>query len=375
MGIFDDKVASVTSSILLLSLFKIMGLFARRARILCDKNFSSNLPQGVPMNARFVRLFTVLLSLASASAFAAGKYDSIKQLSRGIHFPTLEIGHAPLQLHSAPVAVDMTAFYSTFDQQDEIKMYVGMGAQFDFIGTPQMLLTALQTMITEQSLPIANLALNANGNEITFTETTFNKNYRITFGSDRTEFINAFASYPIVVYTGHSRYGRGPTFGEMSNYFRLGNVFPTLEVDVRNPYFLNEPMQDLGQYPIQIAAVGGQDLEYQYIGQKDPHAELPADAYTKVIEGGPKDFDTTPFMDQKQIVFIWSCSNSSYFKEPIRDRFTTDDKLIFGTDDVPDGNPVPPLTVFITSLVKHVPNSTDVVNEFNLLQPGIFTAY
>ncbi len=155
-------------------------------------------------------------------------------------------------------------------------------------------------------------------------------------GHERNEFKESFSKYQIVTYEGHSRYGQGPAFESTSKtgiFPPVGNNFPAIEVDTRNPYFPNEPIQLTNQFPVQNVTLDNVSYPFQYRGPKRHESYLDASSYTKNIPGKDIDWVNTQVLPGKQIYWIHSCSNNAYFKEPIRDRFpSVDEKFVFGTN-------------------------------------------
>lgn len=271
----------------------------------------------------------------------------------------------------APLNIAMKNYYSDFHQLEELKIYVGGGAEIYYSGWPSAIFNMLES--SNKTLNIGMTDLKLTGQVITFKDKKGLK-VRVTIGDERAEFVNSFSNSNVVVYLGHSRYGRGPAFKQMWNYFRLGNVFPIIEVPTDTPAFSKEPLQETETYPALSTQIGGKPYQYQYMGQKDHSSYLPSTSFTKRIEGGPKELETTEWLEGKQLVFLFSCSNVHYFREPLRDLHSDpNEKLFFGTlRDA--GGVLTGVSVFITSLVQELPTSIDIIRELDKVEP-LFTAY
>ncbi len=156
--------------------------------------------------------------------------------------------------------------------------------------------------------------------------------YKIDFVDTREGWVRALAEAEVVAYFGHSRYGRGPTFETMTNYFRMGGRFSDVEVDTRNPHFSRESFQQTGTYPVLTTRYNGEILRYQYRGGRLEGHGLPQESFTKLIKGKDADLRQAEFLNRKQIFILYSCVNYYYWAESLRNRFPDpNEKLFFGT--------------------------------------------
>ena len=117
---------------------------------------------------------------------------------------------------------DMSEFYETFNDQEEIKIYIGWGKDAWDQGRFSHFINVLINTINYQRLNIIDFKLNNNTLQAQFKSRINNKTYFIQGGFERDAYIAALKNYDIVIYHGHSRYGRGPAFEKYQNYFRLG---------------------------------------------------------------------------------------------------------------------------------------------------------
>lgn len=264
---------------------------------------------------------------------------------------------------SEPQRFNLSDYYDEFTEDGRVPIYVGIGYEAYYSGYAGALFSMLKELATHYELKIDDFAMSEDGRKITFTVPDRNIAYQIDIGDERNAFMNAFANHEVVIYHGHSRYGRGPAFGSYWNYYRMGSVFPIVEVDVRNSYFLNEPMQDTYSYRPTSIVLDGIKYFYQYQGGKDEGNYLPDNSYTKRIPGYDRDFRKTRFWKGRQLYFFYSCSNVNYFKKPIRRKFPDkDDRFIFGTKSEGYWGEKP-LAVFIMSVVRKVADSTVILDD------------
>jgi hypothetical protein len=322
------------------------------------------------------RFFSFFLILLATQAFAKGKYDFLNKFDRAPREWAVE---KPV-LRDEPVEAlsqELTGYYEEFQEEDEIKIFYGFGYQSYVDNKETDFYAMLQALATEQGMKLTDWNLSNDKKTIRFVDSATKMPYVITLSHERNEFAHSFADHNIVMYHGHSRYGRGPAFDSFHNYFRMGNVFPTIEVDTRNPYFQTEPMELTEQYPPQSVTLDGKPYQYQYVGQKTESSYLPADAYTKNIPGMDEDFKNAKFYDGKQLFYLYSCSNVEYWKNPIREQFPdSGDRFVFGTKD-PGYWSEKPAAVFLMSVVQGVKSSDEITKRLNDTNDcgGCFTTY
>lgn len=319
-------------------------------------------------------LFLTFIFMQSLSVGAS--YDFLKKFEQKPTQWTREIPPIPLKsVDRSGVRGSLQNFYDEFAEQGKIRIYMGLGYEAYKNGAQNTFLNMLQAASNQMQLGLKKLRLN--GTTITF-EDTREILYELTIGNERNEFKESFKDYQVVMYHGHSRYGRGPAFETFTNYFRMGDVFPTIEVDTRNPYFLNERILNQNEFPLQSVELGGKQYIYQYRGEKDHSSYLPQDAYTKVIEGNDKDLKATKYLDGRQIFWFYSCSNIDYWRNTLRSLFpNTDEKFIFGTK-IEGYWSYSPAIVMITSVIKQVADSQRIVQELNQTNdcgPDCFVTY
>lgn len=305
-------------------------------------------------------LFFFCLTL---SVEGASKYSFLDALERRIDWIPES---APLLPYEAPrLTVDLNPFYDQFAGDGVVNIYLGFGKDAYTASRGSQMFSMLQELAKFHNLQISDWVLSADGHHLSFSDVEGEIDYQIDIGHERNEFQKAFSKYEVVMYHGHSRYGRGPAFDEYWNYFRMGDVFATIEVDVRNTYFLNEPMQLTSQYPPQPITLNGVQYPYQYQGQKVESSYLPKEAYVKNIPGRDKDLKAASYLNNKQIFYFYSCNNANYWKNPLRKKFPDPDyKMVFGTKDLGYWG-TKPSAVFVMSLVRWVSNSNDIVKELN----------
>ena len=315
----------------------------------------------------------LIISLVQIS-YGNTNYDYLNSLATPQSNWQPEITNLESSLAPLP-NINLQGFYTEFGADGVVRIFEGLGAERYYPRWGEDLHRMLQTIATQEKLPFTQFTMNPQLTKISFINSLTNLRYEVTIGNERDQFSNAFSSYEVIMYVGHSRYGRGPAFQNMTNYFRMGNVFETIEVDTRNKYFLSEEMQLTETYPSISINLNNQDYFYQYRGQKVESSHLPVDSYTKNIPGLSVDFDNASFMEGRQIFWIHSCSNVNYFKDPIRSAFPdSKHKFVFGTSADSYGA-VQSSAVFIASLAKQLSNSSMVVTELNKTDCKCFTTY
>lgn len=322
------------------------------------------------MLLRKASLFCVFFSVAAL----AGQYDFLKKFEQGLPNPVREPRTVARNAEPPPLNLIMAPFYQAISHNNEIHGYVGVGVEFYVPQVGQQLLSAMQALAKAWQLDLVDWKWEHERSRLSFYDPSRGVRYFLQVGHERNEFIESFAHFPVVMYSGHSRLGRGPAFEEFSNYFRLGNIFSTIEVDTRNRYFRDEPLKKTEEFPPEGIVLEGTEYQFQYRGQKDENAHLPADSYTKVIEGGPKDFNATAFLPTPQVIFLWSCENAHYFKVPMRHKLSTQKAILFGTWGVPYHGLITPVSIFYLSLARELSTSLDIVSELNK-DENVYTAY
>ncbi len=262
------------------------------------------------------------------------------------------------------ISVEMKDYYEEIKADKKVTVYWGLGKD----GYYKARLTELKNMILElakqdqRKLSVTKFQ----EDKILILEDQKSKvSFEILAGHERNEFYQSFKDYEVVMYHGHSRYGRGPAFGEYENYFRIGENFQTIEVGTQNPYFLNEEVLLSETYPLNAVKFGEVQDWFQYRGQKLESSHLKEDSYTINIEGNGRDFKDAEFYEGKQIIFFYSCSNVHYWKKPFRDRFDDlQEKIVFGTDIEGHWGTSPTATL-IYSLIVERNNSKEIVDELD----------
>ena len=314
-----------------------------------------------------------LIAVVAVSALGAGRYDFLEPINRRLPRRELEEISPPSFRALAGLDVPLAKFYGEFEKTKIVKAYLAMGAQFYSPSVAQGFLDALKSINDNLKLGLTDFLITDQA--ISFFDGTRGITYEVTVGHERNDFIDALSEYQVVMYYGHSRHGRGPALDDMTNYFRMGNVFNFLEVDVRNPYFHSEPIINTEQYPTEAVSLEGEEYSFQYRGQKDSSSELPSDSYTKVIPGGDEDLKSAPFSRFKQILFFDSCSNVHYWRDPFRQRFANpQEKLVFGTA-VPVGGRVSVDAILLMSLVRQLKTSDGIAAELNETCKDCYLAY
>jgi hypothetical protein len=260
---------------------------------------------------------------------------------------------------------DLTDYYDEMRADGTVKIFYGFGYEAYQSGEEPTFYEMLRELGAHEYPDAVDWSYDTDQKRIHFRDAKHDVRYQVDLGHERDAFASAFGTHRVVMYHGHSRYGRGPAFDSYWNYFRMGNIFENIEVDTRNPYFGDEPMQLTDDYPPITEKVDGQELTYQYRGQKIDSSYLPSDAYTKNIPGYDEDLSNASFLEGRQLVWLYSCRNVEYFKEPLRDRFPDpDSKFIFGTKK--DGFwSEKPAAVFIMSVVAGVADSGEIVKRLD----------
>ena len=319
-------------------------------------------------------LITIVIFSPAWTQAETGDYDFLEQYEDYSVAWTPEVTPVSTK-RTPPLAIDLAPFYRDFIKDGEVSLSISYGYEAFTPSRARSLFNMMVSLASHYGLRIGNWQFN--GSAIQFIDLIHNIKYRVTINGDRENFIQALAKNEIVLYNGHSRYGRGPTFGNFWNYFRMGDNFKTIEVDTRNPYFQTDPMQLTDTYPPQRVNLGGGSYEYQYRGQKLFSSYLPQDSYTKNIPGLDTDLRRAAFYPGRQIVYLYSCKNIEYWKKPLRNLLPdANQKFIFGTDDDGYGGTKPD-AVMIMSIVRRIANSNQVLRELNATGDcnNCFTSY
>ena len=272
--------------------------------------------------------------------------------------------------------VSLAPFYQDFQSDKKVSFYIGFGKDAYTGYRVGEISTMLVELAKFHGMSFTNWSLDEHKEHVSFDDPKSGITYEIQVGHELNEFKRAFEHYDVVLYHGHSRYGRGPTFDDYTNYFRMGNNYRTIEVDATSTYYKSEPIQLTGQYPVQDTEVAGERVRYQYQGQKDETSFLEPTTYTKNIPGLDADLRAAKYLPTKQIFYFYSCSNIDYWKSPIRKLFSTKDKVVFGTRSEGWWGSKP-TAVLIMSIVSQVGKSGAIVDELNATDDckRCFTAY
>lgn len=318
---------------------------------------------------------TLIVFFFTASLFATSNLDSYNFLQ------SLEPANAPHEIEKpmlppskeAPVDLEFRDYYEAFKADGVVTMYQAIGAHH---GAPskraEAIKSMLQSMTKKQKLPLG--AFKVEKAELSFKNTKTGIRYVVQLGTDRKEFGSAFSKYEIISYVGHSRYGHGPAFKTMHDYFRMGSVFETTESDVRNPEYLTEPILLQEEFPLKSVTLNGTKYDYQYRGGEES-SHLPDNSYTKNVPGLAVDWDNAKFLPGKQIYFLHSCSNIDYFKKPIRNTFPKpEEKMVVGTTESSFGKTAS-TAVFLALLSQDVDSTKLLLKELNKTDCKCFTTY
>lgn len=290
----------------------------------------------------------------------AGSYEYLKAFESDFTLPAIEQSHVAAS-RDAALEIAMNGYYEEFANLDEISIYIGTGVEWTAPNQVQQLFDMLKAIAQQKTLDITDWQMS--GSKITFFDKQKQLRYSITVGTERDQFADSFSKSPVVMYLGHSRYGRGPAFEDMTNYFRMSDEYQTVEMDVRNKYFLTETILKTDEFPLQSVTLDGKNYQFQYRGQKNTESHLGAEAYTKIIEGNAVDLDNATFWDGKQLVFLDSCSNEQHWKKLLRSRFSDPQQTLFFGTNCDTGVGMNHASIVIMSIVRQLPNSTNFVAE------------
>ncbi|OFZ20249.1 MAG: hypothetical protein A2X94_15350 [Bdellovibrionales bacterium GWB1_55_8] len=275
------------------------------------------------------------------------------------------------------LSIDLTPFYRDFAQDGIVNIYMGYGYEAYSPGKGAQLYKMLNLLGSKEDLELLFAPLERDQQTVRFRDVRRGIDYQIQIGPERDDYRRAFSKYEVVMYTGHSRYGRGPAFGTFWNYYRMGDRFETIEVDTRNPYFDFEPIVLTERFPLLKILLGGFPFPYQYRGQQTNTSYLPSTSYTKNIPGGNADLATTKFIPGRQILYFHSCKNRKYWRNAIRSVLTDPArKVVFGTSNDSFGGARPD-SVLIISIVRQLARTEEIVSDLNATQDcnQCFTSY
>lgn len=324
----------------------------------------------------FISLFSFALSRAEESI---PDYSFLKELDRQPRPWVPESTPGNIEAEGEILETDLRPFYDEFAADGHVSFYVGYGNEGFYPERGEQILEMLKLMSTRSGMRLVdwNLRQNANGAYFSFKDASSGITYSVTVEGERNGYMRAFSRHEVVLYHGHSRYGRGPAFGMFENVYRMSDAHPSIEVDARNPYFRSEPILKRRKHPVRWMDWYGERLLYQYRTQKSLESELGRGAYVKNIPGRDVDLTTTSFLPGRQIFYFYSCKNRNYWRDPIRKKFPDrSQKAVFGT--YKDGyGATRPEAVMIMTVVKRVSTSREVVRHLNATRDcnDCFTTY
>jgi hypothetical protein len=189
--------------------------------------------------------------------------------------------------------------------------------------------------------------------------------YHVRIGRERQDFIDAFGAAEVVMYQGHSRYGRGPAFAGFTDYFRMGSSSNDLEIDALLPSFRTEALRQPATYPPRYVDIGAERYVYQYRGGHDETSHLDDESYTKLIAGGARDFLDADFLTGTQVFWLYSCTNQQYWQQTFRRRFANrSQKFVFGTVDESFWG-LAPSVIFVIAMVTGETSSNAIISSLN----------
>lgn len=312
-----------------------------------------------------MKLILSALFFSTAFSASASDYSWLKIFDKAPEQWAFEETREIHSLHNeASAEADLTSFYDHFEKDKKVTIGIAWGQDADESWRPSGLEQALQTLLTQQGIETSEWTHDAAKKQISFRKTEGAVLYVISYSMERNDYIRYYKKNEIVMYHGHSRYGRGPAFGSYTNYFRLGLRWETIEVETNNPYFLNEPIMLQDQYPVSEITIDTKVYPFQYQGGKTEGSYLYSD-YVKNVEGNGIDFMNADFKAGKQIFWYYSCKNKGYWKKAIRTKFpNTNEKFVFGT--LVDGYwSNAPAATFIANVVGRKTSSSEVVQTLN----------
>lgn len=312
-----------------------------------------------------------IVALTNAS-FADEEFEAVRDFSFLDHLdwqpkPWVPEASEELDGEAGRLEIDLAPFYEEFARDGHVSIYVGYGNEGYYRERGEQIFEMLKVLAKHAGTRLTGWSRieNPEGTSIAFRDSETGLSYSVTVGGERNAYVNAFATHEVVMYHGHSRQGRGPAFGEFQNYFRMGKEYEVVEVDTRNPYFRNEPIQLTNKYPLKKMHWGGVTWNYQYRGAKYESSHLARKSYTKIIPGLDTDLVNTKYLPGRQIFYFYSCKNKNYWREPLRNLFPDPgQKAVFGT--FKDGlGSTKPEALMIMSVVKQVKKSRNVVATLN----------
>lgn len=303
-------------------------------------------------------------SISAIAAERSGKYSFLDQFDKQPRPFIPEKTDTPEE-PSDTLSVRLDPFYRDFEADRNVSFFVGYGYQSYYPERARQIMEMLKVLGVHYGLTLEQWSLTPDNRVITFRNARNGINYKVTVENERDAYARAFSEYDVVIYHGHSRYGQGPAFDSFQNYFRMGRNFETIEVDTRNRYFAEEPIQKTDIYPLYTADLNGRRYLYQYRGGRDYRSELSQQSFTVNIPGKDLDLRRTRFLQGKQLFYFYSCKNREYFRESLRDLFPdVNHKAVIGTYRDGHGSTKPD-ALMIMSVVRHAYDSVEVVNELN----------
>ena len=320
---------------------------------------------------------SLLVSLLGISlTCVAGPYDYLKKFEPPIPWTRERAPGSPRPDLPVPRS-SLSNFRQDFLDDGVLNVYAGLGHEGYSTTAPQQFKDIFQALSNQHQLGWTDLKIEADGRTVSFR--TKDEIYvRFVIGNERDEFQQSFSEYEMIMYNGHSRYGRGPAFQSFSNYFRMGDVFPIIEVETNNRYFEDETILETDKFPLKQIDIGGKTYSYQYQGEQDHTSHLPATAYTKRIVGLDTDLRHTEYLNGRQIFFFHSCSNVNYWAKPLRKLFPDHDhKFVFGTLEETYGN-YSALALVLTGLLRDLDSQAivaDLESLKNCTKQPCFTTY
>ena len=285
-----------------------------------------------------------------------------------------KIEHAP---RFAPINVELKEYYEEFAQDGVVTIYLAHGKDGYNSYKNEQIFAMLKKAKVKEKLPISKINYDKNVRKISFKNIITGVWYKITLGHERDEYAKSYNRYEVVMYHGHSRYGRGPAFEAYDNYFRIGRQFLGIEVRANNMYFQKSDVALLNDYPLKTKVLNDEEVFYQYMGGKTTGSYLGKDL--PVINVKPnEDFENAKLLPGKQIIWYQSCSNIHYWRRPFRERFPdTENKLVIGSNIPSTWSSLPTIS-FFSDLIKETKTSVEIVENMNATDtcgPDCFVAY
>ena len=203
------------------------------------------------MLLKLLPLALTLISISSAGLASSPDWTSLRKLDTDAPVWTPEVSHPKDTVEiTKSLEQDMAPYYLEFQSKGVVSIFLGWGYEIYSLPRYHTFYSTLQAASEQLHLGLTQWTSAAELPKIGFTDPKNNVRYEITLGHERSDYINAFSHYDVVMYGGHSRHGRGPAFDSFSNYFRMGNVFDQIEIEAENTNFLTEEIQLTSKYPI-----------------------------------------------------------------------------------------------------------------------------